>query len=276
MKRILISLFVLGLTTVVFAQSSLISFGLRGGGVIYLTNDNMDSRFGGQGIFDFGYTYYWSLPSECEVGIRTGLNFGYSGLSASGEHHDTFVNTDYLGYKMQYQTSANYQQRIHQLQLEIPLMFALRTDGIFVNVGAKFMMPVWSQCNQTLSNASINAYYEVTDVWVKNQAITGVVNLDDKYSYKDCVPLFNILASVEIGHEWNFDRYRVGLGIYLDIAPWSYSKQTEELPLIEVSPISNPTNPPAQVSTHPIPIIGNTNYLDVGLKIYYGFNLMKK
>lgn len=273
MRKIIISLLALCLTTSLWAQSSLISFGLRGGGSIYLTDKSVQGAFGGQGIFDFGYTHYWMLRTGCELGIRTGVDFGYSGQLLTGDYQDSFVNTDYLGYKIQYNTSAAYKQNIHQLQVEVPLMFALRADGFYMNVGAKFMMPVWSQYEQILSEAHIKAYYEVTDVWVRDQVITGILDSEHKLSGKGYIPQYNVLASLEIGHEWKFNKHRVGLGIYIDAAPWSYSKPTEERPTIEVSPISNPDNPPAQVTVHPIPFTGKLHYMDFGIKVYYGIYL---
>lgn len=273
MQKVFISLLVLCLTTSLWAQSSLISLGVRGGGSIYLTDKSVQGNTGGQGMFDFGYTYFWKIRTGCELGIRTGVDFGYSGQSLKGDHEDSFVNTDYLGYRIQYNTKAVYKQNVHQLQVEVPLMFALRTNGFYMNVGAKFMMPVWSQYKQVFSEAHINAYYEVTDVWVRDKVITGILDSEYKLSGKEHLPQYNVLASLELGYEWNFNKYRVGLGIYIDASPWSYSKPIEDGPIIEVSPISDPNNPPAQVIVHPIPITGKFHDMDFGIKVYYGINL---
>ena len=190
----------LGIVLGVSAESfSLWTFGLRGGGNIYMTTGDAHTKLGGGGNFDLGYTCYWNTPNA-EVGIHTGFTVGCCTSGFTGQNiNRQFTNYDYLGNEMQYTISAQSVKLdiVRQVQIEVPLMLALRTDYMFVNVGAKFMMPVNDLYQQNMRDISIDAYYVRPDVHVVNRLITGVANESQiNTSGKDCLPKYNVFLSL--------------------------------------------------------------------------------
>lgn len=275
MKRLCVLSCILWMTSFVMAQNSLISFGLRGGSCFYLTGHPQKPHLGYQGLFDFGFAYLWKGYS-CEIGLKTGVSVGYSATIIRKNEDRTFTNTDYLGYDILYHTQGTFEQRNQQVQLEIPLMFAIRANGFVWNIGPKLMFPIWNAYRQEVHNINIDAYYSVTDVHIPNELITGECSNHITNIGKNILPAFNVLVSTEIGYEWNLQKHRIGLMAYYDVAPWSTHKQSDE-PLIEVAPISNPAYPPAEVTIHPLSNSFQTLlYMDFGLKFYYGLNILDK
>lgn len=263
-------------------SSSLWTFGLRGGGNIYMATGDVKSKLGGVGNFDFGYTNYWKTR-DVEIGVHTGLSVGYCTSRFSGQNiNSQFTNYDYLGNEMRYTVSAQSVKLdiVRQVQIEVPLMLALRINNVFINIGAKFMMPVDELYRQTMHDITIDAYYVRPDVHVINRLITGVADESQiNYTGKGCLPKYNVLLGTEIGYEWNIQgRNRIGLGVYADLSPWSSFSTSATANVIEVSSINNPDYPPAQVTIHPLCALSNKHmlYCDFGIKFYYGINCFNK
>lgn len=282
-KKINLLLIALGISLYATAESSsLWTLGLRGGGNIYMATGDAHAKLGGGGNFDLGYTCYWNTKNA-EVGIHTGFTVGYCTSGFTGDNiNRQFTNYDYLGYEMQYTVSAHSVKLniVRQVQIEVPLMLALRTDNMFVNIGAKFMMPVNELYHQSMQDITIDAYYVRPDVHVVNRLITGAADESQiKTSGNGCLPKYNVLLSVEVGYEWTINnRDRIGLGIYADISPWSSFKPSDAKQVIDVAPIDNPDYPPALVSIQPLCISSAKHllYCDFGVKFYYGINCLNK
>jgi len=278
-KLFLLSIALLSAICLWARSASMISFGLRGGGCTYMTTGNADSHIGGGGDFDLGYSCLWNTPNA-EVGIHTGLSLGLCTNRFTGKVKSTFTNIDYLGNEIQYTVSSSSVRLniIRQVQLEIPLMLALRTENMFINIGAKFMMPISDKYEQSMGDLTIDAYYPKPDVHVVNRLITGdASSAKMDVSGNGCLPKYNVLLGLEIGYEWNIqDTHRIGLGFYADISPWSSFKRSDASEVVSVSPIVNPDYPPAEVTIQPIckASVDEMLYCDFGVKVYYGLNII--
>lgn len=268
-------------TSTLLAQGSMISLGLRGGGNIYMATGDAHAQLGYGGNFDLAYTYYWLTP-DAEVGLRLGATIGACNNRFTGRINREFVNRDYEGNDIFYTIKAKSVELniVRQVQLEIPLMLAVRAENVFVNLGIKFMMPLYDRYEQNMRDITIDAYYPKPDVHVTNRLITGVAdesNLD--ISGKGCIPKYNILLGAEMGYEWALtSKDRIGLGLYLDLSPWSSYQKPDAEHIINVAPIDNPEYPPARVTIQPLNTadVNHLLYCDFGLKLYYGFNLTKQ
>jgi len=271
----------LAISSALMAQGDMISFGLRGGGNIYMATGDAHAKLGYGGNFDLAYTHYWLTP-DAEVGIRTGITIGACNNHFEGTFNRSFVNRDYEGNDIEYTVSSNSVELkvVRQVQFEIPLMLAVRAENVFINLGVKYMMPIYDKYEQNMNNITIDAYYRGPDVHVTNRLITGLADENQlRFSGKGCIPKHNILFGTEIGYEWAVTpQDRIGLGLYLDISPWSSFQKPDGQYLIDVAPINNPEYPPAKVTIQPLytASVDKLLYCDFGIKFYYGLNLTKK
>lgn len=86
MKKIRLSLFLCAALALPLSAENihLLTLGLRGGEMTVLQQSaqNLNNQLGGVGALDLGYIWYAPIP-KADLGIRTGLLFGY-GASAIG------------------------------------------------------------------------------------------------------------------------------------------------------------------------------------------------
>lgn len=266
------------------AQYNVLSLGGRVGGNGYFiktTDENLETRFGVQTMFDLSYTYLGNVDSYyAYLGFKLGGSVGWNSNSFVSQYQNQFINYDYLGKEMDYTIKTdNVIQKVNQYQAEASAMLAFRYTGVCVNVGIKGMFPFKATYKQSLNGIWIAAYYPEYDVTVTNELITGRA-AEEAFSISDRmnVPQVNLLASVEFGYEFELDRggvHALGVMAYLDYCFWNnYSGQqgTTEA-MITVDPISNSSYPVPAVHVGVISqsSISAMNYFDAGIKLYYRF-----
>lgn len=244
---------------------------------MYVPNKDVQGQLGGIGMGDISYTYYWHVGNTAELGIRTGLSLGYSTAGTQVRLNEQFQNVDYLGYVMDYTVTANrVLQHSEQVQVEVPLMFSVRANGIIFNAGAKVMLPVWNLYKQTMKNLSVDAYYSAVDVHVTDELITGVLS-EDKQTLRgrDELPKLNVLVGMELLKEWEVSTNgRIGLGVFADCAVWNnYENSSPSGRIVSVAPIVNVDYPPASVgyTTVNSALVTSMRYWDLGIRLYYAF-----
>lgn len=256
------------------AQSHILSVGAYGGGVCLLPNSDysVQEQPGGMGGFGVGYTYY-ALVREVQLGIRTGLNFGYAATQCKGKFTQQFTNIDYLENHMQYTTSGCFAAQQQMLPLDIPLMMALRANGFTFNVGICLQSVLWQQTGQQLSDTHIDAFYPAYNVHVTDELITGVLSSEHrKTGSRLGLPAWSIGFATEIGYEFSLPRGYIGLQALFNCSVWNNYHPTNDL-VISVSPIANPMQPVpiVNVSDAPSALITAMHPLAFGIRLYYAF-----
>ncbi len=243
------------------AQTHVLQYGVRGGMAFAVGSVASESRtsLGGVGTADIGYTYYTPV-SSVDMGVHTGLSFGYRQMAMGHALHEQFTNTDYLGNDMHYTITGNVALRQRDVFCEVPVMFALRSDGLVFNAGAKLRPSLWQQNGQELSHVSIDAYYPSTDVHVTNELITGLLPEEQYRQVKSAsVTSFALSAGFELGYEWEVSRTNtVGFQLFMDCTLFTCPR-TGEQPVISVAPVADAQNPVPAVS------VNNTTALQLGL-----------
>lgn len=296
-KCLIISLLVCLAATAVAQQMSVFSFGVRGGIATHrnFASDAPYGKIGGTGCFDFGYHIYDHVDFDTELGFRTGINVGYAGTGYTRDIKESFRNFDYENSPMDYRITASAcEQRIQQVHLELPVMFALRyKKGFVMDVGMKVQAPVWSQSRQDIEDLMIEAYYPETKVPIVNELITGKATQEQLHRNGSAnLSAVSLLASLEIGYEWNFGERNTnvfGIKAYFDMGVWSAPMSatgagyTCSLPgsvfapregrVVDVAPILDAANPVPAVAIRDVYAPTKTHYISLGVKLYYAIEV---
>ena len=265
------------------------SIGVRGGASGLLHNTVVGNwTCGFDALLDLQYAHYWTKDGRpVDLGLIVGLGVGYSqsGMKAAVNTDTTVVDTD--GSKIDYKVKADeVKEHDGQIQLEVPIMFSLiHQNGLFFNIGPKFMIPVYTPYTQKISdnaNTYISAYFQDIDVQVKNEVITGKLAETD-YTTKgtDNGNQFsiNIMLTAEIGYEWILKNGNsLGLGAFANYCVYNSFKNnaTSSDPLVQVTP-------PTAAGVASVDVLSATKtyatglgFFDAGVKLAYHFNFPKK
>ncbi len=260
-----------------------LTIGARIGAASLLQKTVADAKgqFGFDALLDLQYAHYWIKKNDNKFGILTGLTLGYvqTGFRSNGSHQQ-YTLTDPDGWKAQYDVTVGaLREKDYQLQLEIPVMFSMVLGkGFFLNAGPKLLLPVYASYKQTVENSTINAYFEQTDVTVRNEDITGRATdeqLIGKGKSNNRLKL-NITLGAELGYEWQLNNGNsLGLGAYVNGGLYSMYKNdnaTDQAGIVAVTPAV-----PSKVT-----IFSATDtwtkkmgFVDFGLKLAYHFNWYK-
>lgn len=272
------------------------TIGLRGGaaGLLHQTQEG-NWTCGGDVVLDLQYAHYWAKDGRpVDLGIITGVGLGYAQSSVKSSVNSTRLGVEDLDaanpMHIDYTIRADeVKEHDGQLQLEVPLLFSLiHQNGLFFNVGPKFMLPVFTPYKQTISNnpnTFVEAYYQETGVRVTNDVITGLL-AEDQYTstgtdYKNKFTI-NVMLTAEIGYEWILKSGNsLGLGAYANYSVYNSFKNNPEDPatdpLIRVeSAPSNTSN--AVINVNPLTgtYASGLGFFDAGVKLAYHFNFPKK
>ena len=272
------------------------TIGLRGGaaGLLHQTQEG-NWTCGGDVVLDLQYAHYWTKDGRpVDLGIITGVGLGYAQSSVKSSVNSTRLGVEDLDaanpMHIDYTIRADeVKEHDGQLQLEVPLLFSLiHQNGLFFNVGPKFMLPVFTPYKQTISNnpnTFVEAYYQETGVRVTNEVITGLL-AEDQYTstgtdYKNKFTI-NVMLTAEIGYEWILKSGNsLGLGAYANYSVYNSFKNNPEDPatdpLIRVeSAPSNTSN--AVINVNPLTgtYASGLGFFDAGVKLAYHFNFPKK
>ena len=272
------------------------TIGLRGGaaGLLHQTQEG-NWTCGGDVVLDLQYAHYWTKEGRSvDLGIITGVGLGYAQSSVKSSVNSTRLGVEDLDaanpMHIDYTIRADeVKEHDGQLQLEVPLLFSLiHQNGLFFNVGPKFMLPVFTPYKQTISNnpnTFVEAYFQETGVRVTNDVITGLL-AEDKYTstgtdYKNQFTI-NVMLTAEIGYEWILKSGNsLGLGAYANYSVYNSFKNnpadpaTDPLIRVESAP-SNTSN--AVINVNPLTgtYASGLGFFDAGVKLAYHFNFPKK
>ena len=282
LRWLLIGLLV-GVVSPLFAQSSVLSIGVRGGGQFWLCaptdtkTTTLGNGAGGNGVLDLRYSLYGLMADDrVGFGFLLGAGIGYGGTAIKGTQTGAFTNTDYLGNKLNYTTNLTFSRAERYATGEVSLMLAFGAGGFTLNIGPRFMAPFGVSTTQTITDATIDAYLDPYDVHIVNEAITG--KLATPYAvdtFPSVVPPYHLLLAIEAGWEFAVSRSnngRLGVQLYTNIGLWSQATSTQaKTSLLTVGAIEAEDRDP-EVKVHDSAgLIAGRKYLDFGVRLYYAF-----
>ena len=262
------------------------TIGARGGASALMHHaENGNWTCGGDVVLDLQYAHYWAKDGRpTDLGLIVGLGIGYhqSGLSKDADHaeFDRTTGTSNVHYTVDIK---DIKETDHQLQLEVPIMFSLIHDnGLFFNVGPKFMIPVWTPYKQTanVDDTHISAVFQETGVTVIDQTLTGKYTGQEPEEKNGIQFNINVMLTAEIGYEWILKSGNsLGLGAYANYSVYnSYKNTTNKEGLFNLTAPASDGSSVAKLdvlsATHAY--TDKLGYFDAGIKLAYHFNFPKK
>lgn len=281
MKKIVSVLMLLSVLSLQ-AQTSRIMIGLGGGFSTSQSVGNFENIFGPMGTFNFGYSIMGNVGDGAQLGLRTGLGATYSKFGDAMKLDERFTNVDYYGHRMDYTITGSRVSFVQQqINVELPVMFAIRAKGVNFNIGAKFMLPVMKRYTQSIENPQISVFYPEYGVTVTNDITTGLVSDAQKnMSGTVTMPTMFIGLSAELGYTWQLrgSRNSLGFDVFFDYVPWGIGGGSADTghSLVEVSPMVNDREQPmAEVKVNPLNCCNGYKYqfLTFGAKLVYTFDV---
>lgn len=259
-----------------------LAIGVRGGFASTLTDIN-GLPLGFDALFDLRYAHYWSRnKGKSAVGIMTGLSAGYVQTQQRCLHYkDEFILATDEG-DVPYCISADtINERISQIQLEVPIMLSLVTSkGLFLNVGPKFILPVYTSFNQTIDNPIISAYRpELNGKPITNEVIMGKLTKEQCNMTGSWGNEFKLAVALglELGYEFRLKNgHSLDLGLYLDYTLYSMYQDQGNSSVISI------TTPPSATGCAVVEVLPLTQayakkygLFDLGLKLSYNIDFVK-
>ena len=258
------------------------AIGVRGGFASTMTNIN-GLPLGFDALLDLRYAHYWPRNNgNAAVGVMTGVSAGYLQTQQRCLHYkDEFILATDEG-DVPYCISADtINERISQIQLEVPIMLSLVTSkGLFLNVGPKFILPVYSTFRQTIANDQISAYHpELNGKPVTNEVIMGKLTDAQRDLNGSINNEFKLAVAIglEAGYEFKLKNgHSLGLGLYLDYTLYSMYQDQRNSSVISI------TTPPSASGCAVVDVLPLTQayankygLFDVGLKLSYNIDFVK-
>jgi hypothetical protein len=259
-----------------------LAIGVRGGFASTLTDIN-GLPLGFDALFDLRYAHYWSRnKGKSAVGIMTGVSAGYLQTQQRCLHYkDEFILATDEG-DVPYCISADtINERISQIQLEVPIMLSLVTSkGLFLNVGPKFILPVYSTFRQTIANDQISAYRpELNGKPITNEVIMGKLTKEQCNMTGSWGNEFKLAVALglELGYEFRLKNgHSLDLGLYLDYSLYSMYQDQGNSSVISI------TTPPSVSGCAVVEVLPLTQayakkygLFDLGLKLSYNIDFVK-
>lgn len=267
-------------------QCNRFSIGVRGGAASLMHKTPMGNwGIGFDALLDLQYAHYWRKPGKkMQYGLLVGVGVGFARSSLNTAVNDSLPIISTSDGDIQYKILAeNVKEFDGQIQVEVPLMFSMvHEKGFFMNLGPRFMIPVYGLYNQTITNPEIKATFVEEGVTVTNEKITGVLTEEQqnsKGSWKTST--LNIMLGAELGYEYTFrNKNSLGIGVYANYSVYTmYKNDFNHVSLISITDENKPdAGKPAvpEVLSATDAYATGLGYFDVGLKVAFNFNWWKK
>ena len=256
------------------------TIGVRGGASALMHHaDQGNWTCGGDVVLDLQYAHYWAKDGRpVDLGLIVGLGIGYQ---QSGLKKDSDLTTFTKGTVDYTVLAKDVKETDHQLQLEVPLMFSLiHENGLFFNVGPKFMIPVYTPYNQTVNQdgTHISAVFQETGVTVVDEEVTGVYKGQQPESQNGIQFNINVMLTAELGYEWTLKSGNsLGLGAYANYSVFNTFKNTPNAEgLFNLTAPSDTDKAHLDVLSATRAYADKLGYFDAGVKVAYHFNFPKK
>lgn len=261
-------------------QVNRFSVGVRGGFASTL-QDAGSFPLGYDLALDLRYAHYWGTDNKPQLGIMTGLGVAYVHTMHHMQLNDDYVLPTIHG-DVRYTVKAdNVVEKVNEVVLELPIMFSMVTaKGLFLNVGPKLMMPVYSKFHQTISNPVINAYKEELNGHpITNNIVMGLVS-DEQANMKASLNneyKFSLALGAELGYEFKLNNgHSIDLGAYIDYTVFNAYKNTDPATsIVTITPPSASDKAVVDVRSMTNAMSHKLGLFDVGLKLTYNLDFIK-
>jgi hypothetical protein len=209
--------------------------------------------------------------------LITGLSVGYAQSGLKTDYDSTAFIKDNVNYTV---VARKIKETDHSLQVEVPLMFSIVDhSGFFMNLGPKFMMPVYSPFLQTVDeeNTHITAYFPETGITVIDNPVTGQYKGQQPTTDNGVKFTVNVMMTLELGCEWILNSGNsFGLGAYADYSVFNtFTNTTSTEGLFKLTPPSDDDKAHLDVLSATKTYAATLGYFDVGLKMAYHLNSPK-
>lgn len=256
------------------------TIGLRGGASALMHHaDQGNWTCGGDVVLDLQYAHYWAKDGRpVDLGLIVGLGIGYQQSGLQKDSDLTAFTKGTVDYTV---FAKDVKETDHQLQLEVPLMFSLiHENGLFFNVGPKFMIPVYTPYKQTVNtdDTHISAYFQETGVTVVDKEVTGVYTGQQPEAKNGIQFNINVMLTAEIGYEWVLKSGNsLGLGAYANYSVYNTFKNTPNAEgLFDLTAPTDTDKAHLDVLSATHAYADKLGYFDAGIKVAYHFNFPKK
>jgi hypothetical protein len=256
------------------------TIGVRGGAASLMHHaQKANWTCGGDVVLDLQYAHYWAKDGRpVDLGIITGVGLGYAQSGLKVDRDSTAFTTGGVNYTV---LAKGVKETDHALQLEVPLMFSLIHDnGLFFNIGPKFMIPVYSPYKQTVdqNETHISAFFPTEGITVIDKTVTGKYTGQQPTASNGIQFNVNVMLTAEIGYEWILKSGNsLGLGAYANYSVFNTFKNTPSA--VGLFNLTAPT----ETSIATLDVLSATKtyadklgYFDAGIKLAYHFNFPKK
>lgn len=267
-------------------QVNRFTIGVRGGLASQLpkTDPAIGAVWGLGAMLDLQYAHYWTKAEDkINLGIMTGLGLGYvqntKKIKDVAEQYTLYSEGDILyNITMEEVKTAN-----RQLQLEVPLMFSMVTPkGFFLNVGPKFILPVYTPFKQTIEDTHIQATLLDMSTGSNNVVLTDNVvmgQMDATFTHEgmnDHQFDLTIALGGEFGYEHQLESgHSVSVGLYANYGVFSTYKHEGSANIISITPPSAAGVAEVTVNSVNNAYVKKLGYLDAGLKVAFHLNWKK-
>ena len=255
------------------------TIGLRGG-IASTVAKPATLPVGYEVLLDLQYAHYWAADKDkIRLGLLTGISAGYMTTNRSQNWDETFVANTSDGDVKYHVTADNIQEINRQVNLEVPVMFSMITnDGIYLNVGPRIMMPVYTPYVQTITNCNIVATDIQTGVVVPNNPVYGYLRDEQAVQKGRAEHQFDLVLSLglDFGYEFKFKSGNsFGLGVYANYGVFSTYSNRELKPVIAVTAPNNDVIGSVQVESLMNAYTNKIGHLDAGIKLTYNLDFIK-
>ena len=267
--------------SVVSAHESMIMVGFRGGAQTGIPTAKKDATarvhfgMGGTCMVDCRYTFYGTVYDYVNIGATIGMGIGFGSTALRGTNIDMYRNIDYRHQPIDYTVHSTFRQTDLVGKAEWSVLFAMNLRDVVINIGAQYMFPFAASSKMRIKDAYINAYYPQYGVDVRNERITGFLDVPAKQSVTANRAQSEILVAAEVGYQWHLDLLRrIGVQGYAYVGVWNNYRASSQqnTPLVQVEPILDVQDPIPSVTINGVGSqISGLRHVEVGVKVFYSF-----
>ena len=235
---------------------------------------------GGDVLLDLQYAHYWAAgQKKIRFGLLTGIAVGYMNTNRNQVWDETFTVSTSDGDIIYNVTADNIHETNHQLQLEVPLMFSMITNGgFFLNVGPRFLLPAYAPYKQVITNGNIRVTDVETGVVLDNNPVYGALSAEQENQKGQGEQQFKLTMTigVELGYEFKLKSGNsIGLGAFANYGVYSMYSNNPLGSAIDVFAPSANGNGVVNVESLTNAYTDKMGHLDAGVKLTYNFNFFK-
>ena len=265
------------------------SVGVRGGlaSLMPQTTPAIGATWGFDALLDLQYAHYWAKGNEkIRLGLLTGVSVGYMQNQKPFEKQltENFTYSVEGVAETEYTTTIDKAKVLNrQLQLEVPVMFSMITPkGFFLNVGPKFILPVYTPYDQTLNGINIVAKDVYTGNVMTNHPVMGTLSAEElvecnRSGMNGHQYDLTIAVGGELGYEHQLQSgHSVSVGLYANYGVYSTYKNETDGKIISIAhPLETGTVGQVTVNSVHDAYANKMGYLDLGLKVAFHLNWKK-